>query len=90
MNTKPKTISLSAVKSSQIAAIGHDPVTNTLAIQFSPKKDGTPGSVYHYANFTAAQFDAFKSAESIGSHFGKHIKNNTKDFPFTKQTKTHA
>lgn len=82
---KPKTISLSPVKSSQIAAIGHDPVTNTLAIQFSPKKDGTPGSIYHYANVSAAQFDAFKSADSIGSHFGKVFKHNTKDFPFAKQ-----
>lgn len=90
MNTKPKTIALSPVKSSQIAAIGHDPMTNTLAIQFSPKKDGTPGSVYHYANVSADQFNAFKSADSIGSHFGKVFKHNTKDFPFTKQTKPHA
>lgn len=77
-----KTIDLQPVESSQIAAIGHNPETNTLAIQFK-KKDG-PGSVYHYANFTADDFAAFKGAESIGSHFGQHIKPATEKHPFTK------
>lgn len=75
------------VKSSQIAAIGHHPETNTLVVQFPARKDGTAGSVYHYANFDAAAFEAFKNAESIGSHFGKHIKPNTEKYPFKKVTK---
>lgn len=75
-------IDLNPVESSQIHAIGHSAETNTLAIQFK-KKDG-PGSVYHYANFTADDFAAFKGAESIGSHFGKHIKPAAEKHPFTK------
>lgn len=70
------------VESSQIHAIGHDPESNTLAIQFKSKAG--PGSVYHYANFTAEQFTAFKTADSIGAHFGQHIKPAVEAHPFTK------
>ena len=84
MNTK--NIALQPVESSQIAAIGHDHETNTLAIQFSPRRDGTPGSIYHYANFDSAAFAAFKGAESIGSYFGKFIKPMTEKHPFVKVT----
>lgn len=65
-------IALTPIKSSQLAAIGHDAATETLAIQFLSK--GQPGNVYHYRNFTAAEYSAFASAESAGAHFGKHIK----------------
>lgn len=65
-------IPLTPIKSSQLAAIGHDAATETLAIQFLTK--GQPGNVYHYRNFTAAEYSAFASAESAGAHFGKHIK----------------
>lgn len=87
MNTQIKAhpiIAMDAVESSQIAAIGHDSETNTLSIQFSPKKDGTPGSVYHYANFDAEAFAAFKGAASIGAHFGKVIKPHPELFPYVK------
>lgn len=83
-NKVHKAIAMDAVESSQISAIGHDPETNTLAIQFPPKKDGTLGSVYHYSNFTSDDFAAFKGAESIGSHFGKVIKPNADRFPYVK------
>lgn len=79
-----KNIALTPVDSSQIAAIGHRPETNTLAIQFAARRDGTPGSVYHYENFTVEDFAAFKESDSIGSHFGKHIKPNAIKHPFTK------
>lgn len=79
-----KHIPLTPVKSSQIAVIGHHPESNTLAVQFAPRKDGTPGSVYHYGNFTAQDFAAFQNAESIGSHFGKHIKPHAAKHPFIK------
>ena len=74
-------IPLTPVKSSQLAAIGHDPATETLAIQFLQK--GKPGNVYHYRNFTAAEYSAFASAESAGAHFGKHIKPHDDKHPFT-------
>lgn len=57
-----------SVKSSQIKEIGHDPADSTLAIRFNT------GALYHYSGVSTKQFDEFKSAESIGSHFGKHIK----------------
>lgn len=80
--TQATAIEMTPVKSSQIAAIGHDPETNTLAIQF-PAKAGS-GSIYHYSNFTAEDFAAFSAAESKGAHFGKHIKPLAEKFPFVK------
>lgn len=85
MNTevqdKPE-IKMTAVESSQIAAIGHDAETKTLAIQF-PAKSG-PGTVYHYANFEQDTFDAFLAAESKGSFFGKYIKPFKDKYPYTR------
>jgi hypothetical protein len=79
-------IALQDVESSQIHSIGHDPETNTLAIRFfsgwGEKKK--PGSLYHYQNFTADDFEAFKSAESLGKHFGGHIKPFADKYPYTK------
>lgn len=85
MNTeiKPRpAIAMDSVESSQIAAIGHSPETNVLAIQFKSKTG--PGSVYHYENFTAEQFAELKKAESIGSHFYKAIKPFPDRFPYVK------
>lgn len=74
------------VQSSQIHSIGHDPETNTLAIRFFKGwgENKAPGSLYHYRNFSVADFEAFRTAESIGSHFGKNIKNETEKYPFHK------
>ncbi|EJN06452.1 KTSC domain-containing protein [Herbaspirillum sp. YR522] len=80
--TRPA-IPLVTVESSQIAAIGHDAATNTLAVQF-PSKTDRPGSVYHYANFTAADYAAFQAAESKGKHFIHQIKPFEEKYPFTR------
>ncbi len=74
-------IEMQTVESSQIYAIGHDAGTNTLAIRFKNYKGEVTG-LYHYSNFTAEEFQAFKSAESIGSHFGKHIKPFATKYPY--------
>lgn len=79
---KHPVIALTPVESSQLHAIGHDPATNTLAIQFKNKSG--PSGVYHYANFTPEQFAEFSGAESAGAYFGKNIKNATNPHPFTK------
>jgi hypothetical protein len=82
--TKPKTytppqayeegarphIALSPVVSSQVAAIGYDETTRTLAMTFTRGE----GAVYHYADVSPETFAALKTAESIGAYFGKHIK----------------
>lgn len=77
------TIAMEAIESKQLAAIGHDAATNTLAIQFRGW-DGKLGSTYHYANFTAEDFKAFQAAESKGSHFGKNIKPFADKYPYKK------
>lgn len=76
-------ITMQAVESSQIHSIGHDPATNTLAIRFRNSK-GDPSSLYHYENFTAEDFEAFRTAKSIGSHFGKNIKTFDTKYPFKR------
>jgi hypothetical protein len=80
--TEHPVIAMHPIVSSQITSIGHDPVANILAIQF-PSKSGS-GSLYHYKNFTAEQFEAFKASESIGSHFIKHIKPKSDAHPYQK------
>lgn len=71
-NSLPPESIMKKVESSQIEAIGHEPTTNTLFIQF--KK----GSVYSYGNVDADLHKRFMESESQGSFFYKHIK------PFAK------
>lgn len=76
-------IAMDSVDSSQIHSIGHHAETQTLAIRFKAK-DGAPAALYHYRNFTTDDFAAFKGAESVGSHFYKHIKPFPEKYPFTR------
>lgn len=84
-----KTIDMQTVESKQIHAIGHDAESNTLAIRFKNWK-GEVTSLYHYENFTAEEFQAFKSAESIGRHFGAFIKPFDQKYPFKQIEKMPA
>lgn len=76
-------IDMKSVESSQIHSIGHDAETGTLAVRFKGK-DGAPTSLYHYSNVTAEDFAAFRGAESIGSHFYKHIKPFSEKYPYER------
>ncbi|RLK53414.1 KTSC domain-containing protein [Stenotrophomonas rhizophila] len=91
-NTTPAAgrIELVDVESSQIHSIGHDPETNTLAIRFTKGYGANrgPGSLYHYQNFSADEFEAFKAADSIGKHFGAYIKAFPEKYPYRKVTET--
>ena len=69
-------IELCPCESSQIHSHGHDPATNTLALQFKSKKG--PGAVYHYPNVTAEDYSAFCCSPSKGKYFGANIKGNAK------------
>lgn len=69
---KLPTIEMQPVNSSQIAEIGHDEPSNTLAIRFKSKRG--PGSLYHYPNKSRDLFLKFRAAESLGRFFGEHIK----------------
>lgn len=58
------------VKSNQVACIGYDAATKTLACQFTRG----PGHIYHYPNVEPKVHDDFMAAESKGQFFGQHIK----------------
>lgn len=62
--------------SSQIAAVGHDPDTNTLAVQFRS------GQTYHYHDVPEEKFHGLQKAESAGKYLNAHIKGA---HTFTKQ-----
>lgn len=87
-STTPATgrIQLFDVDSSQIHSIGHDAATNTLAIRFyrGYGDNKVPAAVYHYANFSAEEFQAFKDADSLGKHFGAYIKPLPEKYPYHK------
>ncbi|MGU2444398.1 KTSC domain-containing protein [Burkholderia cenocepacia] len=78
-----KTIDTKPVESSQIHSIGYDAESETLAVRFKDRRTAGPTSLYHYTGFTQANFDALKTAESLGSHFYKHIKPFPERFPYT-------
>ena len=87
---KHQNIPLTPVESSQIFAIGHDPGTNTLAVQFRSKSG--PGNVYTYADVDAELHAEFMKAKSKGAFFGTTLKGNPKH-PHTKiekPAKEHA
>lgn len=68
---KPRpAIALVPVTSNQVAAIGYDEATQTLAVAFTR---GT-GTIYHYPGVKAETHADFLKAESIGKFFGAHIK----------------
>lgn len=83
----PAHVTMQPVESSQIHSIGHDADANHMFITFK-NKGGVPGSTYRYENVTAAHHTALLGqgveAHSIGSHFGKTIKKDPAQFPFTK------
>jgi len=69
-------IELNPVESNQVAAIGYDPESKTLAVTFTRGA----GAIYHYSDVSEETYRAFVGAESIGTFFGQHIKS----LPFTK------
>ena len=88
--TAAPVIAMDEVESSQIHSIGYDSASQTCAIRFKDRKTGAPTSLYHYFDFTPENWDAFRNAESFGSHFGKYIKPNKERFPYVCVEKTPA
>lgn len=56
------------VISSNIASVGYDPPTRTLEVEFKG------GDVWQYSGVAPGDHELFISAQSIGSHFHRHIK----------------
>lgn len=65
-----KLIPTEAVNSSNIQAIGYDEPSRTLQVDFHG------GAAYQYTPITNKAFLELKNADSVGSHFAKHIKDN--------------
>lgn len=59
-----------SVSSSNIAAIGYDPDSNTLEIEFND------GSVYQYYGVSALVYQELMDAPSHGKYFAQNIKND--------------
>ena len=59
-------IALAPVVSNQVKAIGYDPATKTLAVQFN----AGVGAIYHYPGVEPEAFEAFKASESLGGGGG--------------------
>lgn len=63
-------IPLTPVQSKQVAAIGYDATSKTLALTFTRG----PGHLYQYPNVEAKTHSDFMAAESKGKFFDQHIK----------------
>lgn len=73
-------IKMTPIESSAIAAIGHDPLTKTLAVQY--KRDG---SIYHYENVSAQKYKGIVDAASSGERLNKNVLLPAAH-PYTKAT----
>lgn len=67
---------LQSVKSSNIAAIGHE--DDTLAVEFKS------GAIYHYQNVSEALFRAVLEAASVGRTLNQLIKSKPNDYPYER------
>lgn len=71
-------ISMTPVEgSSQVAALGYDPETHNLAVQFVD----SPGKTYVYSDVEPATYSEMTAAESKGSFFYRNIKGK---YPFDR------
>lgn len=77
-----------AVTSSQIVSIGHNPQTLEMDIEFKPfkPKEGEPNPVYRYQNVTPEIHHAIVNAESIGREVNQRIKKFPDRHPYRKLT----
>ena len=60
---------LNPVQSSSISSIGYDAESRTLHVEFAAS-----GHVYSYPDVEPETHQALVNADSIGAHFGKHIR----------------
>ena len=60
---------MTPVTSSCLSAVGYDPVSATMRLQFAS------GATHDYDGVTPEQHQALIGADSIGSHFQSHVRN---------------
>lgn len=62
------------VESSSIAAVGYNPATRVLQVNFKGKPGEDPrGKPYQYDNFPNEKWEAMNKAESVGSFINKEV-----------------
>lgn len=62
-------MNMQPVESSNLAAVGYDPTTSTLAVRF------TNGTLYHYPDVKPALHDQLMAAESKGKFFNANLRS---------------
>lgn len=67
------------VESSSIEAIKYEKGLNTLVVLFKS------GQLYRYNDISPTEFNDLLNADSVGSHFAKHIRNNKQFVKFEEQ-----
>ena len=67
MTSKPKSIAMISVKSSQVTHAGYDPETKILQIQYKS------GGTYKYKDVSQENYDKLQKAESFGKYMHQHI-----------------
>ena len=61
-------IDMCPVSSTAIKALGHDPATGVVHVEFHS------GGTHLFGPFTAKEFGAFLAADSIGKHFHAYVR----------------
>ena len=56
------------VKSSMVSSVGYDAASRTMVVSFPN------GKRYAYEDVSQKQHDDFVGSESVGRHFGQHIR----------------
>lgn len=56
------------VESSNIKAVGYDPATKRLRVEFGS------GSTYEYSGVSATTHEGLVGAESVGKYFHRHVR----------------
>lgn len=59
-----------AVSSSNLISVGYDPNSKTLEVEFRE------GRLYRYDQVPQRAYDDLMNAQSKGSHFHRHIRDN--------------
>ncbi len=70
MTETAEKIPMEPVQSSALSAIGYNPNKRILAVTFSS------GAVHHYADVSEVEHANLMAADSLGSHFGKFIRQH--------------
>jgi hypothetical protein len=71
-------MTMQPVESGHIKAIGHDPATQTMRVEFRK------GAAHDFAHVSVEKHADFMASESKGAHFNKHFRNNIEAHPGKK------